>query len=211
MHWRPPQQSWDRQQMGARAWLKLVLLNISRQTPAYRAANLDWRWNLRTGLSISIFRRWFGAMFGVLVVGFAGLSTGAIGLAQSKGKATTVVVESRTAPASVIFTGTPSHPASAITGSGVGTLPPTTEMVLPTAGAAGGGGGGGFSSLLIVMGAILVLLGVGAIALILWRSKADNAPPEDDEAGPAWRGPTPVPASRELRSAVEVDAGDELE
>src|SRR6266545_2537377 len=62
---------------------------------------------------------------------------------------------------------------------------------------AGKGGGSGFSTILIVAGALLVLLGIGAIVFILVRRRRDDGeePDELDEQAP-HRGPTPVPASR---------------
>jgi hypothetical protein len=76
----------------------------------------------------------------------------------------------------------------------------------PAANATSGGGGGGSSSMFIVIGAILVLLGIGAIALILWRRKADREQPEDDEPASPRRGPTPVPASRGAYRGAPADA-----
>jgi hypothetical protein len=184
--------------MRAESWIKQVLLTIARQTPDYRTANLDWRWNLQTDRASNIVRRSFGAMIGVLTAGVTALSLGAVGLAQATGREPTVHV------------GTASAPASAVTGSAYGTLPGTTGAAR-TGGVAIGGSGGGFSSMLIVMGAILVLLGIGAIALILWRRKDDGGPLKDDEPRPARRGPRLVPANRKLRSAVESDASHEVE
>jgi hypothetical protein len=59
------------------------------------------------------------------------------------------------------------------------------------------GGSSGFSTILIALGALLVLLGIGAIVFILVRRRRDDGedPDELDEQAPR-RGPTPVPASR---------------
>jgi hypothetical protein len=63
------------------------------------------------------------------------------------------------------------------------------------------------SMLLIVLGALLVLLGIGAIILILVRRKDPNADDEaeDGDGGPQ-RGPTPVPASRGTYRGAPADA-----
>ena len=77
---------------------------------------------------------------------------------------------------------------------------PVPDSALPqpgTTNASGKGGGSGFSTILIVAGALLVLLGIGAIVFILVRRRRDDGeePDELDEQAP-HRGPTPVPASR---------------
>jgi Carboxypeptidase regulatory-like domain len=58
--------------------------------------------------------------------------------------------------------------------------------------------GSGFSTLLIVLGAVLVLLGIGAIVFILIRRRREDGegPDEFDETGAPQHSPTPVPASR---------------
>ena len=53
------------------------------------------------------------------------------------------------------------------------------------------GGSNGLSMMLIIIGAVLVLLGIGAIVLLLWRRKSDEEGEEEDgpPGGPLRRGP----------------------
>jgi Carboxypeptidase regulatory-like domain len=79
----------------------------------------------------------------------------------------------------------PSEPAA--TGTGEAT---------PASGSSPGSGTGLFSWVLIGLGALLVLLGIGAIVLLLVRRKDDE--PDDDEPDEprVRRGPAPAPPSR---------------
>jgi hypothetical protein len=58
------------------------------------------------------------------------------------------------------------------------------------------GTGGGTSMLIIVGGILLVLVGIGAIAFILWKRKKDDRGDDGDDDDAPDGGPTPVPAAR---------------
>src|SRR5262249_42897083 len=104
------------------------------------------------------------------------------------------------ATVNIVLTATASASASAAASDPGAALPSITDSgsVQPVQSAvgAGSGSGGGFSKILILMGVVLVLLGVGGIALILWRRKKDGQEPEGDMEDGGPHGPGPVPNSR---------------
>jgi hypothetical protein len=53
-----------------------------------------------------------------------------------------------------------------------------------------------FSWILIGLGAVLVLLGIGAIVLLLVRRKDDGDDPDEEDGPPQRRGPVPPPGAR---------------
>jgi hypothetical protein len=86
----------------------------------------------------------------------------------------------------------------------------SVQAVQTAVGAGGGTGGSGFSKMLILVGVVLVLLGLGAIALILWRRRSDRGDGDeddgDDDGGPRRGGPAPVPGSRGAYRGAPADA-----
>ncbi len=75
------------------------------------------------------------------------------------------------------------------------TAAPTSGDTAPAAASGNGSGTGLFSWVLIGLGALLVLLGIGAIVLLLVRRK-DDEPDDEPDDGRGRRGPSPVPAAR---------------
>ncbi len=76
------------------------------------------------------------------------------------------------------------------------TAAPTSGDTAPAAASGNGSGGTGlFSWVLIGLGGLLVLLGIGAIVLLLVRRK-DDEPDDEPDDGHGRRGPSPVPAAR---------------
>src|SRR6266545_3052492 len=75
------------------------------------------------------------------------------------------------------------------------TAAPTCGDTAPAAASGNGSGTGLFSWVLIGLGALLVLLGIGAIVLLLVRRK-DDEPDDEPDDGRGRRGPSPVPAAR---------------
>src|SRR5437764_3745749 len=102
---------------------------------------------------------------------------------------TPITLTSTATPTAVPSAADPAAGASTGTDSAAAAPPATTDVAK--------NGSSGFSTLLIVLGAALVLLGIGAIVFILVRRRRDDGegPDEADETGAPQRGPTPVPAS----------------
>ncbi|HEY2674749.1 MAG TPA: carboxypeptidase regulatory-like domain-containing protein, partial [Rugosimonospora sp.] len=119
-----------------------------------------------------------------------------------------VAGQSYTLPAIALTSNTPATASDSDPPVPTQTAPTGNVVPLGTNAAAANSGGSGFSTLLIVLGAILVLAGVAAIGIILWRRRNDSGEPgdDDDEDGMPRRGPTPVPSSRGAYRGAQNDA-----